>query len=352
MAKKARRRARRPRRRRNTESQTEIPFKYKFVLGCFNILPPHIFHANVLRHLKFITQSISQQRHYLLQVPKIPYRHRAAFPAFETNKDFWSIQDFPHVMEAVSKIRRSRFLFRILLHHWRYRRLHLVNAQDVATLEAPKKPIFVVDWDRRAKNQYEATTFMRDITERLMKHDGFFDTPQEIRNPFTNNPLTQAQTISVWNQLSYAGIPVSTAFSAFRQSRWNLTKFAVEYGRNLQLHAFRKTMLDTRHEDCIERLLDFIEYVYDQEDCACNSLAYKYVVNKFPDHTLIKSWASVCTKYYETSIMYENRDMILMTQDSVLEGAVKLLNKQQSIILLYNSHRRYGQAEINIVGEH
>ena len=297
---------------------------------------------------------MSQQSDYILKASNATFKYKTAFLAFQNNDEFWSIQYIHPLIEAVNKLRHLRFLFRIFLHRWRVSRLRVVNTDDVATLEPPKKPIAIIDWSCRAKYIYEAATLMRDIRERLMNHDGFFDTPQEIRNPLTNTPLTQAQIISVWNQLSYAGIPVNTAFTAFRQSRWNLTKFAVEYTKTLQLHAFRKTMLDTRHGDCKERLLDFIQYAYDQEDYSCNSFVYKYIINKFPDNEIIKMWASLCTRYYEASIIYQNRDMVLTIQDDVMEKAVMMLDKQKTILQLYNTHRRYlsAQAVINIVGEH
>jgi len=328
------------------------PFNLHFRPICFNILPSYLFHANILRHLRFMSYSIPQQVQYVLQVSRSPYKYRVPFVAFN-NGNFWSIQDSKPLIDAINVIRRSRFLFRILLHHWRSRKLITVNTDDVATLETPKKAIFVVDWQTKKKYQYEATTLMRDMTERLLNHDGFFDTSQEPRNPLTNNPLTQAQTLSIWNQISYAGIPVSTAFTAYRQCHWNLERFIREYSKNLQLHAFRRTMQNTRHGDCIERLLDFIDYVYDQEDCIYNRFAYKYVLSKFPDNDTIKSWASFCTRYYEASIIYQNRDQALVIQDAVIEGALKLLYKQDSIIQIYNIHRRYllTQAQIQIVGE-
>ena len=363
-AKKARKQRQRPTQRpkqRQTQKATYKSFNLDFRPICFNILPQFLFHAKILRHLSFMSYSIPQQVQYVLQVSRSPYKYKPPFAAFN-NGTFWSMQDSKPLIDAINVIRRTRFLFRILLHHWRSRKLITVNTDDVATLEPPKKAIFVVDWQTKKKYQYEATTLMRDMTERLLNHDGFFDTSQEPRNPLTNNPLTQAQTLSIWNQLSYAGIPVSTAFTAYRQCHWNLEKFIREYSKNLQLHAFRRTMQNTRHGDCIERLLDFIDYVYDQEDCSCNRFAYKYVLNKFPDNDIIKSWASFCTRYYEASIIYQNRDQALVVQDVVIEGAIRLLDKQDNIVQLYNIHRRYlleqAQAqtqmqtqEIQIVGE-
>lgn len=342
-------------RQQRAQQQDDTPsFNLTFRPECFNILPSSFFSSDTLRHIKFLTSSIIQQNNYVLAISKSPFKYGPPFPAFENNHTFWSSQDSAPLVKAMNKIRRLRFLIRIFLHKWRASRLRSVNTDDVATLEPPKKPIAVVDWTRRTKYIYEAATLMRDITGRLMNHDGFFDTPQEIRNPLTNNPLTQAQILSVWNQLSYAGIPVSTAFAAFRQCRWNLDKFTVEYTKNLQLHAFRKTMLDTRHGDCKERLLDFIEYAHDQEDYPCNGFSYKYILNKFPDHEIIKMWASLCTRYYEASIIYQNRDMALRIQDAVIEETSKILYRQEDILQLYNSHRRYvsAQAVIQIVGEH
>jgi hypothetical protein len=178
---------------------------------------------------------------------------------------------------------------------------------------------------------------MRDITERLLHHDGLFETPQLPRNPFTNIPFTQAQIISIWIQLAKSKTPSSSVFTNFRQVRWNLYRFSHEYSKNLQLHALRKTMVNTSHIDYKERILDFIQYCHDKIDEDCDLGVFQKAVLKKPDHLLLKLWANECTRFYEASILYNKMPHKLMTiHENVLEKAEKLI-KRTSMLKKYSS---------------
>jgi len=154
-----------------------------------------------------------------------------------------------------------------------------------------------------------------------------FDTSSHPRNPFTNNPLTQAQMISVWSQISSSGTQTSTAFSAFRQSRWIMTRFEEHYSHMLKIHALRKTMSDTSHPDYMERMSDFIQYVYDCESEPCNISAYKYALLHYKNHRLLKTWAKLCTRFYEASILFSDSDKFVAIRESTLSCASLLFNR-------------------------
>jgi len=234
-----------------------------------------------------------------------------------------------HEMVAISKL---RFLFKILLHHCRNRYIRHINTEDIVTTEVPKKPVYILDWASRASHVFEAATLMRDITERLMQHDGVFDTSSHPRNPFTNTPLTQAQIISVWNQISLSGVATSTAFSAFRQSRWNLLRFNREYSHMLKLHAFRKTMVDPTHPDYVDRMADFIHYAHSSEGEYCDITTYKYALIHSSRNRLLNQWSKLCTKFYEASILYrEDSDQFIAVRDSVFDCASVLFDRVKEL---------------------
>jgi len=240
---------------------------------------------------------------------------------------FWTSELVQVIRKEIPKILKMRFSFKILLHHWRLRRLSQINTEDIATTEVPKKAVYIVDWISKSKHVFEASTLMRDITERLMQHDGVFDTCAHPRNPFTNTPLTQSQMISVWNQISYSGIPTSTAFSAFRQSRWNMRRFEDLYSHMLKINALRKTMSDTSHPDYMERMADFIQYVYDYESEPCNIEVYKYALLHSKRHRLLKVWAKLCTNFYEASILFSDSDKFIAIRDNIFRCASLLFNR-------------------------
>ena len=240
----------------------------------------------------------------------------------------WSALLVRAVVAEIPKLMKMKFIFRKLLHTWRYKRLRLANETDPATLEIPVKPVYIVDWSAKSSMVFEASTLVRDITSRLMNHDGLFDTPQPPRNPYTNLPLTQAQTISIWNQISYYAVPLSTAFTAFRQARWDYTKFTIDYAIILKLHAFRKTMRNPLHIDYMDRMKDFIQYVYDYEAISCNMGMYNHALYYKRSHPLLKKWARLCTEYYEAHILYgETSDRFISARDRIIDNAVELIDR-------------------------
>ena len=224
----------------------------------------------------------------------------------KSTSDWWNLETIVQARKYLPPIYKLRLAFIKLLHHWRFKKLKIANTDDIVTMDPPKKPVYIVNWKSKTAHVFEASTLMRDITERLLHHDGVFEEPSEPRNPFTNSPLTQAQMISLWNQISLSGVPTSTAFSAFRQTRWSLQIFKDEYLPMLKLNALRKTMKNPCHYDYNDRMLDFIQYVYESKSELCDVILYKNAVKYKNSHSIIQGWQRLCTLYYEASILYIN----------------------------------------------
>ena len=297
--------------------------------------PPVVRPAFSQKHIREIIFKYSQ---ISLFHPRIYNFLEWAYPPLVTGVNvplstsaFWTSDLVYIIKDYIPAILKMKFSFKIFLHHWRLRRLSQINTEDIATTEVPKKPVFVVDWASKTKHVFEASTLMRDITERLLQHDGMFDTSSHPRNPFTNAPLTQAQMISVWSQISSSGTPTSTAFSAFRQSRWSMTIFELHYSHMLKIHALRKTMSDTSHPDYMERMADFIQYVYDYESEPCNIAAYKYALLHYKNHRLLKTWAKLCTGFYEASILFSDSDKFIAVRESTMSCASLLFNRVKEL---------------------
>jgi hypothetical protein len=224
---------------------------------------------------------------------------------------------------------------------WRFKHINPSNTEDIVTLSKPKYPIWIMDWSNKKRYSFEASTLMKDITSRLLEHDGFFEDPQPPRNPLTNLPLTQTQLISVWNQLYSSPVYPSAAFTEFRRVNFAIPIFMLQYNLPLQLYAFKQTMKDPKHIDYQERLMDFIEYAYDQESIDCFTQSYKYAIEHYSDHHILKSWAKLCVDFYEAGILYsKNPQLLQQVQDTVLIKTIDLLPKQDELRLLRNSDLR------------
>jgi len=301
----------------------------------FNIFPYNTFPTKLESILLFIKSGLREQNTFYSMFLKIREKDPKLKKLYKDSMDsFWSPgENISKVLTThINKIRRARRHFRNLLHRWRASRLRIINTEDIATMEIPKDPIYIVDWPSRSASVFEASTLMRDITTRLLHHDGFFDNPQNPRNPFTNNPLTLAQTISVWIQLERSKVSASSVFTGFRQVRWNMYNFMMEYCVPLQLHAFRTTMRCLTHLDYTERMLDFIQYCYEQDNDHCPVHLFEYALKYYPAHNLLNQWAKLCILFYEAPLIHiKNNFRIHAIQEDVIIKSQPLIRRDKEI---------------------
>jgi len=301
-------------------------------LPIFNILPSTYFHS-IIRHLLSsldlsIVNQINQIKGY-----KTMFTFKCGInpPA---NFSYASPVLGNYIKKAVLRVRYYRGIFKRFLHRWRASRLPVANTDDIITLAPPRQPIYLIDWQTRRKYLYEASSLMKDITTRLMNHDGFFEDPQLPRNLFTNTPFTQAQTISIWLQLSMS-TTTSVAFTAFRQCRWNMHKYMIEYSIMLQLHSLRNT-LKPNNIDGDDRLLDFLQFVYTQEGIVLYENSFRFIMKNHPHHYLLHKWRNLCIQYYEADLLYlYNPVKRISMQNIVLDNTVDLLEKQTIFKYMY-----------------
>ena len=300
----------------------------------FNILPKGTFHPIIESHLTQIPQCLTD-RHAML-AKEFPMNPTISTDSID--RSLPSRMKSITIRKAIARVLRARLVFRKLLHHMRVKHLKVANTEDIFTMEAPKKLIELVDWQSKQKYHFEAATLMKDITCRLMSYDGFFQDPQQPRNPFTNLPFTQGQAISIWNSISSAGIPVSVAFTAFRLARYNLEIFSLHNSPLLKLNALKNTMKDQKSYYYRERLVDFITFCYSEEIVACSLAPFNYCISNYPNHPQLCRWAKLCHEFYEAEILYSNdTDRLLKIKDYILDLTVKLINTDASIRNMYTS---------------
>lgn len=250
----------------------------------------------------------------------------------KTTSDWWNLDTIIQARKYLPPIYKLRLAFMKLLHHWRFKHLKIANTDDIVTMDPPKKPVYIVNWKSRTAHVFEASTLMRDITERLLHHDGVFEESAEPRNPFTNSPLTQAQMISLWNQISLYGIHTSTAFSAFRQARWNMQTFQTEYTAMLKLNALRKTMKNPDEYDYMDRMMDFIQYVYEAKSELCDVTLYKNAIRYKNGNSIVQGWQRLCTLYYESLILYTNNaERFKEINDRIFDRATVFMGRENEL---------------------
>ena len=310
----------------------------------YNILPKGTFHPIIESHLTQAPLNMGHRIDFLEN--EFPLRDPSPHIAVETEIHWidWSKAKSLNIRKAVNTIQRARFLFRILVHHARTRRLQMANTEDIFTMEVPKNPVFIVDWASKQKYTFEANTLLKDITCRLLTHDGLFENPQSPRNPYTNLPFTQSQMISVWNSIFSAGIYTSSAFALFRKSKFCMRRFILENANFLKRNALSKTMKDPASYDYADRMADFIRYVYEEEALDCRIYLYTHAIRHYPGHSLIKRWAALCYKFYEADLLYNGPELDIK-KDIILFSAIKLISSEPQLIRLFNVSNNIGISE-------
>lgn len=312
-----------------------IPFPFG---QAFNIYPSHYPSLSLNIYLSMMTASVKQRQEFLESLSHPPFRQRQPafrFPGMKSS-GFWSPAMYRSIVNATHALLKIRTTFRKFLQCWRYRKMKLASEEDLVTCEKPIHPIYIVDWKSRTKYIFEASTLMRDITLRLLSHDGFFDTPQKPRNPYTNEPFTTGQVISAWNQLQRSAEPASWSFTAFANARYCLTRFSAEYKIPLQLHSLRTTMLDTSSIDQQERLHDFIQYQHENYGSPFYSHVYLHAIERYQDEELLQKWRTLCMQFYEAHIKYQHNQAFLNSiHTSIRKKCAPLVARPTRLVTLY-----------------
>jgi len=237
----------------------------------------------------------------------------------------WTKTHLKNTTQAIYSIRKCKGILSRFIHMWRFKRLTIRNTEDIVTLDPIQNPIQIIDWNGRQIFQFEARTLMQDITERLLNHDGIYDYPQMPRNAFTNEPLTQAQMISIWLQLSRTSITSSWAFTAFRASRWNIEKYQEEYALPIRLDSLRKTLKSIDHHDTQDMLKEFAIEAYYYTGFEYPENRFNYMLNKQLYSKIVDSWRILTLAYNEICIKYYNNPGRLLIEKQHIMRKARLL---------------------------
>jgi hypothetical protein len=295
----------------------------------------NIFSSNT--HLSSCIPSIEQQKWVIEEWSTPPFGKAADWDG----STFWSLQIVDELKTNIFNCNRLRGIFRRFLNRWRYSRFQKANEEDLFTCEVPTYPVYIVDWPTKQKWVFEAQSVMKDITNRLLHHDGCFEDPKAPRNPYTNLPLTASQTISCYSQLTRYPVLASFPFTAYRASRMNLNNFHYEHRIYLSLYALRKTFDDISFYETCEKMLDFIEMAFDRQNTEVNIDAYENAIKRFPHLDQLHKWKHFALKYYELEIKYADFDTArAKAHDKLFIQTIPLLQQQKEITDLYQPRPR------------
>ena len=187
-----------------------------------------------------------------------------------------------------------------------------INTEDIVTMEVPKKPVYVINYNERCTYVYEADTMRRSINTRLLLSDWMFESPQYPINPLSNEPFTTGQLISIYNQMKTYGC-FSWIFDRFKACGFSLKVFRLRFKQQLKLEAI-ESHFKNEPANSKETIFDLFEanaINYGVSDAGIEK--FKTFYNLYPNSNYNRRLNPLVMQYY---IAIELNDLLTLTTTS------------------------------------
>jgi hypothetical protein len=312
--------------KKNTSEPYQVSFSFDPYMGPCHTIPSGLLKkANQSVQCKFQVLSTCKESEFLsLYVDEInksffkafiifsispwipPATVRARIQSFK-DKD---ANDWAKVKMIYRKVFKLKHLLRTLIHR-RIIRLSMrncINIFDAATMDIPKKPVYIINFAQKCSYIYEASTLLRTIQSKLLISDYMFPDPKEPVNLFTNQPFTMGQYISIFSQCKGQG-EFSWLFDRFKASGFNIGVFSNRFKQQLKLEAvdyYFKNQPYAAESTVIDYFLINAEYASLPTHIIGrfkNSFNYKNPSN------YVRSWINISKNYYKA---FELKDTVAL----------------------------------------
>jgi hypothetical protein len=223
------------------------------------------------------------------------------------------------IKQVYTKNMQIRWAMKKLMNIWKIKHTRMMNDEDIATQEVPKKPVIFVDWKTKTSHQFEASTILRDSVNRLINHDQLIIHPQEPRNPFTNAHLGYGGLISLHKQLRKAGL-THWLWEAFAASNFCIKTLEMAYEVPMKLYCLDIMIADSKNYNTLELVMEFIIDEYSHHliyNPPRESLVLKIVTSKW-DTPKMQEWVKLCRTFWTNEIRGRSEDNMLVHDKSEL----------------------------------
>jgi len=239
-----------------------------------------------------------------------------------------SIQKFrakqENLIKSIKKIYMDLYRFtkqiKKLVHcHRIYKSLQNVkNTLDPVTLDAPLKPVFVLDYLNRLCYVYEASTLRKTIENRILFSDYMFPEPKPPVNLLSNEPFTRGQLFSIINACRAHG-EFSWVLERFMKvCDCRLTIFQIRFKQDLKVEAIHFYFKNQKNY-VKDTVVDYFELYVNNlgiDDTVIDSFTrlYDIYIEKKRSHPYIQQWVNLTKRYY---IAAELNDFIELSVISI-----------------------------------
>lgn len=216
------------------------------------------------------------------------------------------------------KLFKLRSAIKKLSHMWIYKKSlkNVVNVEDVATMEVPNNPVYVVNIARRCSYVYEATTLRRAINNKLLSSEYMFISPQYPLNILSNEQFTYMQNVSIYNQLKgYGGC--SWAYERFKVYGFNLRIFELKCNQQLKLSAINNHFYNEPLH-LFETVYDYFTLVADDsniEEFYIRAFKGDFLKNDKPSR-YVQAWINLTRRRYISQVTSDPNGAIAIREES------------------------------------
>lgn len=170
---------------------------------------------------------------------------------------------------------------------------------DPFTLCEAQNPIYVYCFKTKKRYDYDPVSVIRHICTSLRYQNSGFADPRPPKIPQTNEPLTEWQLTSIYNQARQKGI-ASQVLNNYRSVQWNIQRFSHIFSNDLQRHAIRNEHFSSDSFIARENITYWIEtasmaegiYLEDED-----LQLIQYGLDKHYNHSYLSAWKGIIMNY-------------------------------------------------------
>ena len=209
---------------------------------------------------------------------------------------------------------------KLVLCHRIYKSLvNVKNVTDPVTLDAPLKPVYVLDYLNRLSYVYEASTLRKTIENRILFSDYMFPEPKPPVNLLSNKPFTRGQLFSIIDACRAHG-EFSWVLDRFKKCECRLNIFQYQFKQDLKIEAIH-FYFKNQKEYAKDTVIDYFEsYVNNLgvDDRVVDSFIniYTRLIQKKRPHSYIQQWINLTKRYYIAAELRELVELSLISIDS------------------------------------
>ena len=234
---------------------------------------------------------------------------------FSYKKDEYEWNKIKRLFLRLFKIKR---MVQTICRRWLYRKCmkNVMNTEDVVTMEVPKNPVYVMNFERRCSYVYDASTLRKAINHRLLSCDYMFATPLYPLNILSNEEFTYMQSVSIYNQLKAYGA-CSWAFERFKVYGFDLKMFETKCSQQLKLSAIDNHFYSD-NDLLFETVYDYFTVMADLINIE------EYYIAEFKNDFLnttrrshyVKAWIKLTRRKYVSEVTCDLNEIHAIGEDS------------------------------------